>query len=170
MAEVPDTLGDESSLAKRPANHHWLCRLPLPLCPVPSAALRLVPKQDFHLLLSFFMFCLCHIHKTISKVNVMMASCFPLEIFQEQQFWTNVVYTYNRILFGLTRMEIQQYTTTLKNPEGIRLSEDSKLQRGQCCMESFCEVSKNRVHGVKGKDKVKRGSAGGRWGLSNQQP
>lgn len=49
-------------------------------------------------------------------------------------------------------MEIQQYTTTLMNPEGVRLSEDSKLQNGQCCMVTFCEVSNNQVHEVKGKD------------------
>lgn len=49
-------------------------------------------------------------------------------------------------------MEIQQYTTTLMNPEGVRLSEDSKLQSGQCSMVTFCEVSNNQVHGVKGKD------------------
>lgn len=49
-------------------------------------------------------------------------------------------------------MEIQRYTYNLNEPRRGQASEDSKLQRGQCCMVTFCEVSNNQVHGVKGKD------------------
>lgn len=64
----------------------------------------------------------------------MVASCFPLEILQEQQFWTNVVYTDGN-------------STVYYN-----LNEPGRGQAGQCCMVTFCEVSNNQVHGVKGKD------------------